>query len=78
MSKDVKRKLECLHKRCRYLQKCAIYWGKDCIHQGGTRPPRFIERGRPGRKVAEAGPGPDGEVEIVMSAGFLKAGGWYR
>jgi len=76
MSTDTKRKLECLHKRCCHLQKCLVYWGKDCTHQGGTRPPRFIKQDRPGRKVAEAGPGP--EVEVVMSKKFLQSGGWYR
>jgi hypothetical protein len=33
---------QCMDARCRYFNRCAIYWGSRCNRQGGKKIPRII------------------------------------
>lgn len=37
---------------CPIIKECAVYWGKECVHQYGNKVPRFKYHGNPYRRAA--------------------------
>jgi len=38
---------------CPIIKECAVYWGRECVHQYGNKVPRFKYLGNPYKRAAQ-------------------------